>query len=166
MIVKRHIEKDLQRLHTLYSDSVSRPDPAVPVYFSKLGVLELTGWVEESFDIIAARAAKGRVKESKFQERVRLAIRNNHGFSYDNNFIIMMAKIIGLSECERLERHLNSDGTLDVLKGELNAVLEQRRKAAHVNLARTTIAFDSPSVSLGRLRRIYPIIKGVYSWFC
>lgn len=166
MIVKRYIQDDLTRLQRLYDASMSGPDRAIPIYFSKLGVLELSGWVEESFDAIALRAAKSRIKSDKFKRRVRDAIKKNNGFSYDNNFLGMMAKIVGLSECEQLEQHLELGGKLSVLTGELDAVLNQRRTAAHVSLARSSTAYDSPSVSLGRLKSIHPIIKDIYHWFC
>lgn len=165
MIVKRHIENDLKRLQVLYADSMNGPDADIPVYFSKLGVLELAGWIEEAFDSIADRAVKYRVKTAKFDKLVKTAIKNNHGFSYDDNVLTMMAKLIGLPECERLERYLDSDGSLSILTSELNAVINQRRVAAHVTLYRTTVGFDSPSVSLGRLRAIYPIVRDIYRWF-
>jgi hypothetical protein len=104
---------------------VSGSDPDIPIYFSKLGVLELSGWIEGSFDIIARRAVKRRVKEHKFEQLVEEAIKKNHGFSYEGNFLTMMARIIGLPECERLERYLTSDGSLSVLKGELESVAQQ-----------------------------------------
>ena len=95
---------------------MSGSDADIPIYFSKLGVLELTGWVEESFDMIARRAAKGRVKHNRFSKLVENAIQMNWGFSYEKNFLVMMAKIIGLPECEQLERYLDSDGSLSRLQ--------------------------------------------------
>jgi hypothetical protein len=166
MITKRHIETDLRRLHTLYSASVAGPDPAIPIYFSKLGVLELSGWVEESFDMIAYRAVKRSITTNRFQDLVDNAIKRNYGFSYEENFVGMMARLIGLPKCERLERHLDTSGSFNILKAELGAMLGQRREAAHVDLAHTKLAFDAPSVSLGRLTRIYPILREIYSWFC
>ena len=166
MIVKKHIEKDLTRLHNLYSESLTGKTPDVPIYYSKLAVLELTGWLEESFDDIALRAIKGHVAPGKFQNLVDVAIKNNHGFSYDNNFLAMLSKLIGLAKCEQLDRYLDSDATLSVLRSELESLLQQRRTAAHVNLASTTIPFDSPSVSLGRLKRLFPILREIYQWFC
>ena len=130
------------------------------MYFSKLAVLELSGWIEEAFDVIANRAVKRRVKSSKFEKLAKSAIKRNHGFRYDDNFLDMMAKLIGLPECEQLERYLDSDGSLTILTSELDALVNQRRVAAHVALAHTTVGFDSPSVSLGRLQTIHPIVKG------
>lgn len=166
IIAKRHIEKDLKRLQSLYLKTMSGSDPDIPIYFSKLGVLELTGWVEGSFDMIARRAVKGRIKHNRFHKFVENAIERNWGFSYEKNFLVMMAKIIGLPECERLEQYLDSDGSLSRLEGELSTLLNQRRVAAHVNLAQTTVGFDSPSVSLRRLQVIHPIMRDIYAWFC
>ena len=166
MIVKRHIETDLKRLQVLYSASIVGSDPSIPVYFSKLGVLELAGWIEESFDLIAKRSVKRRVNTRKFGKLVKKAINDNSGFLYDSNFLKMMAKLIGMPECEKLETYLASDGSLSILTSELKALVTPRRIAAHVPLAYTGIIFDSPSVSLNRLSRIHPILKDIYSWFC
>lgn len=166
MIAKGPVEKDLKRLNRLYQGSVSGADATIPIYFSKLAVLELTGWVEESFDIIAMRAAKGRVKSTRFEEYLLKAIEDNHGFAYTKNFIPMMARIIGLPECEKLHEHLDENGSVGILDGQLGYLLDQRRKAAHVNIARTTITFDAPSVTLNRLQRIYPVLRSMYRWFC
>jgi hypothetical protein len=119
MIIKRHIEKDLKRLELLYSESLTGPDTEIPLCFSKLGVLELAGWIEESFDLIAKRAVKHRIKTGKFRERVEKAIESNHGFSYKGNFLTMMARLIGLPECEQLEEYLSSDGSLSILASQL-----------------------------------------------
>ena len=166
MIVKAHIEKDLKRLNKLYNDSIATSSADDPVYYSKLAVLEFSGWVEESFDSIAIRAAKGKLKNDKFQKILKKEIRNNSGFTYDNNFIPMLSKAVGLPTCEKLHLEFDVDGSISILKSELNAVLEQRRKAAHVNIANTTISFDAPSTSLGRLAKVYPVLRRMYSWFC
>lgn len=166
MIVKTRIENDLKRLNRLYAASMTGRRADVPLYYAKLAVLELAGWIEESFDDIARRSLKGQLASAKFHQLLENAIDHNHGFSYDGNFLKMMAQLIGLPECERLHSLLDSDGTLSVLKAELEALLTQRRTAAHVNLANTKLAFDAPSVSLGRLARIYPILRRIYRQFC
>ena len=166
MIVKKHIEKDLKRLNTLYSESLTGNDPNVPIFFSKLGILELSGWLEESFDSLARRSVKNLISEQKFHNLVDDAVGKNHGFHFDNNFLLMLSKISGLPLCEQFHSFLDNDGSLSVLKADIEMLLIQRRKAAHVSLAATTIPFDSPSVTIARLNRIYPILRRSYSWFC
>jgi len=166
MISKGPLEADLKRLNRLYQSCVAGADRSLPIYYSKLGVLELTGWVEESFDIIANRAAKGRVKTPEFQKKVATAIKKTYGFEYDQHFLFMMAKIVGVPECEKLHAHFDRDGRVSTLAAQLDALVEQRRKAAHVNVARTAIRFDAPSVTLGRLKQIHPILREMYRWFC
>jgi hypothetical protein len=166
MISKTLVEADLVELDVLYNTGLTHPNPNEAIYFSKLGVLELTGWIEESFDVIARRAIKQELTTQKFKNIAKNAIDKNYGFTFDNNFMTMMQRLIGVGECERLHEWLASDGTLVALRAELDAVLDQRRKAAHVHLAQTALAFDAPSVSLGRLRIVYPIFREIYSYFC
>lgn len=166
MILRKHIENDLKRLDGLYSQSLLGADARVPIYYSKLAVLELSGWVEESFDLIAKRAIKGKLKSKKFKDLLDTAISRNYGFDYDSNFLGMLMKVVGLEPCERLHGHLNVSGKHAVLTNELNAMIGQRRKAAHVHLASTTTSFDAPSVSLARMRKLFPILRDMYRWFC
>lgn len=167
MIAKGPVEEDLKRLNRLYQASLSGSDTAaIPIFYSKLAVLELSGWVEGSFDLIAHRATKRRLHTEAFKKKALDAIRQNHGLTYASNFIPMMIKIIGLPECEQLDRDPHSDGRASLLNNELGTLRSQRIKAAHVNLAQTTIAFDSPSVTIDRLQRIHPILRDMYRWFC
>ena len=53
MLVTGRIEKTLIFLDKEYSRHISSRDRERPAMNSKLGVLELSGWVEESFDEIA-----------------------------------------------------------------------------------------------------------------
>ena len=110
--------------------------------------------------------AKGRVKSTSFEAYLLKAIEDNHGFAYAKNFIPMMARIIGLPECEKLHEYLDKNGSVGILNGQLGYLLDQRRKAAHVNIARTSITFDAPSVTLNRLQRIHPVLRSMYRWFC
>ena len=166
MILRKYIEEDLKKLNHLYLNSVAGPDPKVPVYYSKLAVLELCGWVEESFDLIARRAVKGKLKVEKFTKLRDNAIKKTHGFHYDNHFLAMLTNVGGLEMCEHLHMHLDATGSHAVLTGELNAISEQRGRAAHTNLANTRATFDAPSVTLGRLTRMYPVLREMYGWFC
>lgn len=166
MIAKKYVEDDLLRLNELYASGITGPDATVPVYYSKLAVLELAGWIEESLDLIAKRAMKGRLHTASFIDRMDLTISGTYGLHLKKNFIPMMVKLVGLQECEELCQYLDSDGSLAILSSDFGAITTQRNNAAHVNISRTTIAFDSPSVTLSRLHRVYPILKEIYSWYC
>ena len=169
MIVKVHVEKDLRRLNALYNASIASSSSDDPVYYSKLAVLEFSGWVEESFDAIAIRAAKGKLKTTKFQNILKEVVKKNSGFTYDNHFLSMLSKVVGLPACEKLHREMDSDGSIAILRAELDAVVQQRNKAAHINLANTTVSFDTPSIYLGRqgrLNKVYPVLRKMYSQFC
>ena len=166
MIIKRYIEADLKSLDVLYTNSISGPDSRLPTFYSKLGVLELAGWLEDSFDKIARRSVKWSISSPKFNKLLESAIKQNHGFAYDENFISMMSKIVGLFRCEVLEAELDRHGGLAVLTSEINSITTQRRVAAHVARVHTTVGFDAPSVSLARLHKIYPIVREIYSSFC
>ena len=51
-----------------------------------------------------------------------------------------------------------------ILTSELSAIKTQRDKAAHVRLGTLAVAFDAPTVVMQRLKKLFPIIRQMYSW--
>ena len=159
MINKSDIEKDLRQLNGLYN---SESDPIKQLFFAKLAIIELSSWIEGSLDAIALRTIKGDLRTLSFRTEADGVVNKNYGFKYKANFLPMLGKLAGLSVCERLEAELQSTGVLNTLKSELSNLTIQRNLAAHVGIRKAT--YDSPSVTQNRFRRLYPIVKSMYSW--
>jgi hypothetical protein len=163
VILKRDILTDLQNLDRLHSASLlAGPHPLASTHYAKLAIVEYCGWIEEALDTIAKRAVRGKLRSHRELDD---CIRKNHGFDFDDNFLKMMRQIVGLSACEELLDGLQSDGSDAVIRAEFNKLKIRRNNAAHV-YSRTpvTTAYDAPSVLIGSLNTVYPIIKRLYSW--
>ena len=164
MISKKLLERDLLRLEELHAAAMLDPDPRVPLYYSKLAVLELCGWIEESIDAVAHRAIKNRIKSSSLQKKATEIIKRTYGFDYENNILPMLTRLVGIPNFQQLEDLLNADGSYAILTSELSSIKTQRDKAAHVSLGTLAVAIDAPTVVMVRLSKLFPILRRMYSW--
>ena len=161
MIVKRDIENLLADLELYYSSH------AIPrsTHYSKLAVIELCGWIEESFDKIAKRCIKSKLKTQTFNQIFdNSTIGGNHGFTYKKHFRKMMISTIGIVNTEKLVMDLTSSGELSVMESTLNILKLERDRAAHTTAAGTTVTYQAPSITKQQLTRLYPIIRKISSF--
>lgn len=165
MIIKKHIQITLCDLNNKYNIALST-NQSDAIYFSKLALLEYCGWIEECFDIVVRRASKGKLKTAAFEKLITEVIDTNYGFQYKQHLRNMLIKTIGLDKTEKIELNLNKNGDITVFTSELSAIKKDRDSAAHTWVKGATKSYPAPSITLGRLQRVYPIIKKLYSEVC
>lgn len=164
MIIKKNIIKTLTDLNKLYNQSMTMANQNNAIFFSKLAILEYCGWIEHSFDVIVYRTALTKLKTQKYKDILtQRIVENNFGFEYKKNFRPMMIQAIGIVEMEKLETTLNVLGHLPVLISELESVKTERDSAAHTYLHNLLITYSSPSVTIERLNKVYPIMKFIFT---
>lgn len=161
MILKRDIMALLQNIESLYNEFY---DPIISSYFSKLSIIEICGWIEESFDKIALRAIKGKIRTTAYNNILEDRIKNNYGFDYKKNFRKMMIQIVGIVEMERLEIELTRTGEINTLISTLKTLKIERDNAAHTTIAGAMPLYQSPILILSHLNDLYPIFKKIYSF--
>lgn len=164
MISKGPIQRELGCLSRLYSSAQGRDAIETRVYCSKLGVLELSGWIEAAFDEIAIQVFDGKFLDHRSLKIAKEAVKTTYGFHYEDNFMKMMSRIVGAKNMDVLNRQLDVDGSLSVLEGQISALNDQRKKAAHVHLDVFRGPYDEPKISLSRLKVVYPIIARIDAW--
>ena len=82
MIVKARIFKGLKTLDALYKRS---SHPLHALYYSKIAILELCGWIEESMDDIIKKCAKRKLNRTDNLQYIRKdVVKRTFGFEYDN----------------------------------------------------------------------------------
>jgi len=156
MIVKGYIESTLQELEMLY---LQHQSVKKDIYYSKLALLELCGWIEESFDAIVKTSIIDKLKSEAYKNILKATIKKNYGFQYSNNFRPMLTKAIGLYKSEKIERKIDSSGKVQVLSTTLGNLKQVRDDNAHTFIRGTTTTVQSPSITISQFQRIYPIIK-------
>lgn len=147
MIARSYILSNLKALDCKYRKTTS---PKELLFYSKLAILELCGWIEESMDDIVLRCAMRHLKINSNKEFVRKKIvKRNYGFDYDDHFRRMLCQLIGIINVERLEKNVDQ-----AKKARLKAVLSTlkiaRNAEAHTHIKGVTRHINAPSVTLSQ----------------
>lgn len=155
MIPKTYILQNLKSLEFQYNRAKSQK---APLFFSKLALLELCGWIEESMDELIILATRGLREPANAQYVVDQVIRMNHGFSYKSNFRPMLVKAIGIKKVEWVEATV-ATGTVANLSSALGTLKAARDNEAHTHIKGTARSIDSPSITLTRFTAVYTCLK-------
>ena len=146
-------------LDKLYNSSTSQKKA---IYFSKLALLELCGWIEESVDDIIIRHANRNLKvESNREYCSKKIVKPTYGFQYTRNIRPMLISLIGLVEVENLERKLERTGSISQLAGCLANIKVSRNIAAHTHLKGVTMRFNAPSRTIGDFNQISALLEQI-----
>lgn len=147
------IENTLVKIEALYNAST---DSHLQILYSKLAILELSGWLEESFDEILHEYLNNKVT-TDYITLGKEIIKKNNGIHWDK-IRLMINNIIGVSNLETIESLLESSlAGISIIKPFLNTLTPNRNIAAHTSIL-VSRTFDAPSVTIGQFRRIKPIL--------
>ena len=150
MIALSEIQSNLQNLDRLFSKSRSQKEA---LYYSKLAIIELCGWIEMSMDDIILRCAMRKLKLASNKKLAREFVKKNYGFHYSLHFRNMLTKLVGLIALERIERRLDQAKFIR-LEAELSKLKLIRDPEAHTFIKGITRQIDSPSITLAQFHVI------------
>lgn len=155
MISKTYIQENLRSIDTAYRKTKSQKHG---LYYSKLAVLELCGWIEISMDDMVGRFARRNIKqEANLKYVLKDVIRKTYGFDYKMNFRMMVVKTIGICNCEKIEASIDQ-ATLAKFEAELSNLKAVRDRLAHTYVKGTALTIDAPSLTKARFE---PILAGL-----
>lgn len=162
MVNKAHIETSLYQIDRLYKKSLmDRRGNRRALFYSKLAIIELCGWIEESMDSIIEMLSDKHLSEADNRDYIHNSvIRCTHGFHYNKNFRIMLINIIGLINVERLESKLDKH-KFHSMKSNLGSLKVCRDQQAHIHIKGTTTSIDTPSITRNRFIKVYEGLKDV-----
>lgn len=158
MIAKSYIKGNLGRIERLYNKSSNIQDG---LFYSKLAILELCGWIEITMDDIILRLSKKHLKQSQnisFVEKDVIKI--TYGFDYSRHFRKMLISIIGIVGVERLEKKFDSI-KFQLMFSSLNSLKLYRDSEAHTYIKGTTKRMDAPSVTKNRFNDIFNGLQNI-----
>jgi len=156
MIAKTSIFQNLKRLNNLYNKSKNVKQS---LFFSKLAILELCGWIEESMDDIVHRFSMRNLRDASNKNYVEnFIIKRTYGFEYDRHFREMLISLIGIIYVEKLERKVNRT-KFQNLKGTLESLKTYRDMEAHTHIKGITKRLDAPSAIISKFFIIYDGLK-------
>lgn len=156
MIARNYILTNLRELEKLYRNSTKTKETT---YYSKLALLELCGWIEESMDDIIIKHANRKLSGTSSNPNKnyvkRKVIDKNNGFVYKDNFRPMLMKLIGIIELEKLEKPMKVSGKLSILSSTLARLKTARNDAAHTHIKGLTRNYDAPSITIRNFEDVY-----------
>ena len=102
-------------------------------FYSKLAILELSGWVEDSIDALLQDLADKKPLANETRKRFNSAVKSTRGFGYENHFLELLHKVIGIIDTGEVEENINNKaaGTLENFKSTLNTLYASRNRLAH-----------------------------------
>ena len=162
MVNKAAIARNLRELNSRFNRK-SR-NPRDPLYYSKLALLELCGWIELTMDQIVRDCARKRLTNAANLKRVEESvIERTHNFAYAANFRPMLIQVVGLVNVEELERRYYP-AKFDLMESSLGTLRQQRNQEAHTYISGITSTVDAPSVILDtHFPRVYDGLKDIES---
>ncbi len=157
MIAQSYINNNLVQLNNHFTRCSS---PKMSLYYSKMAIIELAGWVEESMDNIILMCCNRTLKEQTNKIVVRKFIKRNYGLQYDFHFRTMLMKVVGLINLEKIEKSI---GLVDIdqLRNNLEQLTEARNKVAHTHIKGVTVRINAPSITIASFRIIYSNLKSI-----
>lgn len=157
MIAKSYIKSTLSELDKLYNNASSQKKA---IYFSKLAVIELCGWIEETLDDIVIKHGNRNLKtaDNKTYCKDRI-VSPNYGFQYNKNIRPMLISLLGLIEIEKFETELEKSAKITLLKSNLGNLKRVRNEAAHTHLKGVTRRYNAPSRTLDDFNRISDLLE-------
>jgi len=152
MIARNCIQANLKMLDRKFRTASSQKESLL---YSKLAILELCGWIEESMDDAILRCSHRHLKDHeniKFVENN--IVKRTHGFDYQKDFKQMLIQLLGVINVERIERKIDQNKHHG-LKTKLGALKKARDQEAHTHIKGVTRYINAPSVTLGQFQEIY-----------
>lgn len=151
MIAKTYIAANLREINSAFNASANQKHA---LYFAKLAILELCGWIELSMDDIVRMRSRRTIRVAANQAFVETeVIKRNYGFSHQN-FRGMLIRVMGLHDVERLEQRVDTAKRAK-LEAQLISLVTIRNSLAHTYVKGVTTTIDAPSVTMARFAEVY-----------
>lgn len=152
MIAKSYITSNLEAINRSYLKASSQRES---LFLSKLVILELCGWIEESMDDVIMRCAMRHLKEIDNRKYCKDDfVKRTYGFDYHNNFRFMLIRLLGLINVENIEGRVDRNKH-DSMVAALVSLKAQRNTEAHTHLKGVTRTINAPSVTIAQFQPLY-----------
>ncbi|MGI2170602.1 hypothetical protein ACROAE_10440 [Shewanella sp. MF05960] len=158
MIARSYIESNLKQLDKLYLNAITLKSK---LYYSKLAMLELCGWIEESMDDIVQKCANRSLKSQANKNYIATQIiKPTYGFEYKKHFMKMLTYVVGLINIEKLEDKLDPLKKAR-LESALGTLKSARNREAHTHLKGVTRQVDAPSITINLFNHVFDGLKDI-----
>lgn len=152
MVTRSYIVSNLSSLSRSFTNAKNQRDS---LFFSKLAILELCGWIEESMDDVVTRCSARRLKlQANIEHCEKQIVKRTYGFDYQEHFRSMLIRLLGLINVEKIESRVDQQ-KLQRMTAALTTLKLQRNAEAHTHLKGTTRTINAPSVTITQFQPVY-----------
>ncbi len=154
-IEKTEIGQNLETLNILYTNSANNREA---LFYSKLAVLELCAWLEETMEEVVRSYVVLNIKNKENQNSIENSIiRPNHGFDYKGNFRKMLIRVVGFRGIETMEDAAGS-ATIYTLESTTRTLKKTRDRQVHTYF-NTTMNLEAPSIIMGHFNNMFQALE-------
>ncbi len=161
MIRYARTRKLLQKLDSCFNDSQAS-DPTLSIVYSKAAILEVCGWLEEAFDEIAHNCVRKRLRTLERRKFLNDKIKATYGFEYNTKARPLITHAIGVVKLLEIEKNLENDASLTVLKTTCSNLNKLRQDAAHTTIYGRKMTYPAPSVAIQEFEKCLPIVNRLW----
>lgn len=152
---KRTIIENLNKLNYLFDN-----DKDNQVFYAKLAILELCGWIEVTIDEVVNNLGDKNLKTNECQKILKSEIKKVSSFTYENHFRKLIVQVIGLAGVEKTEIIIG-DEDIDLLDSKLKTLKLTRDAQAHTFIDGVTPKLDAPSLTIKNYESVEKMISKI-----
>jgi hypothetical protein len=150
MVTRFYITRNLRSLNRKYVRSKTQ---AEPLYYSKLAIIELCGWIETSMDEIFEANASKFVNEVRHLIKFRAQLKKTYGFNEKKHLQPLIVALVGNNGLEKLDASCDTR-LMGALHRNLNELSIMRNSLAHTYIKGFAVTIESPQLILRRLDQV------------
>ena len=129
-------------------------DPDLPIFYSKLAVIEFSGWIEDSVDSIVYDYIDNHIVDPIVKKNIKENVNKNYGFKYYSNLFKVFTSVLGVDTWENIEDKLKPQNLVDLVN-VTSTFTGIRNKAAHSSIV-VMATFSSPSTTIAAYNKVKP----------
>lgn len=163
-IIHNKIQSNLAILEARFDESMSstqlRRGAILAAMFSKLAILEVCGWLEQTIDSILYYYVNMTVSDRQIREVIKKQVIDSvYGFKYATDLKPLMMKILGAKNFYCIEFRLKKKGFDQILFNCIENLNRQRNVAAHTYWTGSAQQrFNAPSATRQVFNQMLPIV--------
>lgn len=130
------------------------------LFYSKLAVLEVCGWIEISVDEIVVRTARRLLRDQNYLALVQNEVKRVHGFEYEVHIRRLLIAVVGVTGVKKIERSANPL-LFPPMCAALSTLKRVRDRHAHGYVKGTTLTIDAFSVTHSRFSVVHDGLRDI-----
>lgn len=133
---------------------------ALAAMFSKLAILEVGGWIEQTVDSMLYYYVNATVSNKQIQKTVKEQVIDTvYGFRYASDLKPLLMKVLGAEKFHCIEERLRRKGMDQILLNCIATLNKGRNAAAHTYWhSSVQQKFDAPSATCKLFNDMLPIV--------